>query len=64
MRGLFLWVRRYHPHRRGLTRFALSLSNWLRQLSNPGRGFSSPRRRATCEKKARIFMRALLQIWR
>ncbi|EIW9120021.1 hypothetical protein A8C25_24240, partial [Klebsiella pneumoniae] len=21
-----------------------SLSNWLRQLSNPGRGFSSPRR--------------------
>ena len=45
-------------------RFAHSLSNWLRQLSNPGRGFSSPRRRATCEKKARIFMRALLQIWR
>ncbi|PJD10707.1 hypothetical protein B9Q19_09295 [Enterobacter bugandensis] len=45
-------------------RFALSLSNWLRQLSNPGRGFSSPRRRATCEKKARIFMRALLKIWR
>ncbi len=24
---------------------------WLRQLSNPGRGFSSPHRRATCEKK-------------
>ncbi len=23
-------------------RFTLSLSNWLRQLSNPGRGFSSP----------------------
>ncbi len=106
-------------------RFALSLSNWLRQLSNPGRGFSfppkaynmrkksphfhassssnmavrggltrcarpagslfatlsvcptgcascrtpvggshSPQRRTTCEKKARIFMRALLQIWR
>gem|GEM_PF-1183599 len=41
-------------------RCALSLSNWLRQLSNPGRGFSSPHRRATCEKKARIFMRALL----
>ncbi len=51
MRGLFLWVRRYHPHRRGLTRFALSLSNWLRQLSNPGRGFSSPRRRAHAKKK-------------
>ena len=32
-------------------RCALSLSNWLRQLSTPGRGFSSPRRRATCEKK-------------
>ena len=32
-------------------RCALSLSNWLRQWSNPGRGFSSPRRRATCEKK-------------
>ncbi|MDY7247031.1 alanine/glycine:cation symporter family protein [Enterobacter hormaechei] len=47
-----------------LPRYALSLSNWLRQLSNPGRGFSSPPRRATCEKKARIFMRALLQIWR
>ncbi|AUU84910.1 hypothetical protein C2U54_13245 [Leclercia sp. LSNIH1] len=41
-------------------RCALSLSNWLRQLSNPGRGFSSPHRRATCEKKARICMRALL----
>ena len=23
-------------------RYVLSLSNWLRQLSNPGRGFSSP----------------------
>nr|WP_181578711.1 hypothetical protein [Raoultella planticola] len=23
-------------------RYALSLSSWLRQLSNPGRGFSSP----------------------
>ena len=45
-------------------RYALSLSSWLRQLSNPGRGFSSPRRRATCKKKARIFMRALLKIWR
>ena len=33
-------------------RCALSLSNWLRQWSNPGRGFSSPRRRATCEKKS------------
>ncbi len=32
-------------------RFAHSLSNWLRQLSNPGRGFSSPPSRATCEKK-------------
>ncbi len=27
------------------------LSNWLRQLSNPGRGFSSPPAGATCEKK-------------
>ncbi|HBY4893829.1 TPA: hypothetical protein MIV06_18015, partial [Klebsiella pneumoniae] len=28
------------------------LSNWLRQLSNPGRGFSSPPVGATCEKKS------------
>ncbi|WP_222859599.1 hypothetical protein, partial [Escherichia fergusonii] len=34
------------------------LSNWLRQLSNPGRGFSSPWC-AICEKKARTFVRAL-----
>ncbi len=45
-------------------RCALSLSNWLRQWSNPGRGFSSPRRRATCEKKARTYVRALSRIWR
>ena len=45
-------------------RCALSLSNWLRQLSTPGRGFSSPHRRATCEKKARTCVRALLKIWR
>ncbi len=36
-------------------RCALSLSNWLRQLLNPGRGFSSPHRRATCEKKSPHF---------
>jgi hypothetical protein len=41
-------------------RFAPSLSNWLRQLSNPGRRFLSPRRRAICEKKARTFVRALI----
>ena len=56
--------------RGGLTRFARPAGRLFatlsvcptgcRQLSNPGRGFSSPRRRATCEKKARIFMRALL----
>ncbi|MBA0068854.1 hypothetical protein E4W59_20370 [Klebsiella pneumoniae] len=28
-----------------------SLSNWLRQLSNPGRGFSSPRRVPHAKKK-------------
>ena len=47
--------------RGGLTRFARpcgaarsrarGLSNWLRQLSNPARGFSSPPAGATCEKK-------------
>ncbi len=47
--------------RGGLTRFARpcgaarsqarSLSNWLRQLSNPGRGFSSPRRVPHAKKK-------------
>ena len=47
--------------RGGLTRFARpcgaarsqarSLSNWLRQLSNPGRGFSSPRRVLHAKKK-------------
>ena len=40
------------------------LSSWLRQQSNPGRGFSSPRRCAICEKKARTCVRALLKIWR
>ncbi len=60
--------------RGGLTRFARpcgaarsrarGLSNWLRQLSNPGRGFSSPPAGATCEKKARTCVRALLKIWR
>ena len=30
---------------------ARSLSNWLRQLSNPGRGFSSPRRVPHAKKK-------------
>ncbi|MBE0109502.1 hypothetical protein FOT78_23795 [Klebsiella pneumoniae] len=43
---------------------ARGLSNWLRQLSNPGRGFSSPPVGATCEKKARTCVRALLKIWR
>ncbi|WP_220132134.1 TraI domain-containing protein [Citrobacter freundii] len=33
-------------------------------VSNPGRGLSSPRRRAICEKKARTCVRALLKIWR
>jgi hypothetical protein len=56
--------------RGGLTRFARPAGSLFatlsvcptgcRQLSNPGRGFSSPRRHAICEKKARIFMRALL----
>ncbi|AZG62124.1 hypothetical protein ELM60_13155 [Klebsiella pneumoniae] len=46
----------------GLTRFARpcgaarsqarGLSNWRCQLSNPGRGFSSPPVGATCEKKS------------
>ncbi len=31
-------------------RFAHSLSNWLRQLSNPGRGFSSPLKENIKEK--------------
>ncbi|CTQ00472.1 YcdV protein [Klebsiella variicola] len=58
----------------GLTRFARpcgaarsqarGLSNWRCQLSNPGRGFSSPPAGATCEKKARTCVRALLKIWR
>ncbi len=48
--------------RGGLTRFARpcgaarsqarGLSNWRCQLSNPGRGFSSPPVGATCEKKS------------
>ncbi len=43
---------------------ARGLSNWRCQLSNPGRGFSSPPVGATCEKKARTCVRALLKIWR
>ncbi len=39
---------------------ARGLSNWLRQLSNPGRGFSSPPVGATCEKKARTCVQALI----
>ncbi len=39
----------------GLTRFALSLSNWLRQLSNPGRGFSSPPKGVRHAKKKPAF---------
>ncbi|HAH0849689.1 TPA: hypothetical protein GFY89_24480 [Escherichia coli] len=35
------------------------LSNWLRQLSNPGRA-SHPPWSAICEKKARTFVRAFL----
>ncbi len=35
------------------------LSNWLRQLSNPGRGFSSPRR-VPHAKKARTCVQALI----
>ncbi|VTN00248.1 Uncharacterised protein [Raoultella planticola] len=56
--------------RGGLTRFARPAGSLFatlsvcptgcRQLSTPGRGFSSPRRHATCKKKARIFMRTLL----
>ncbi len=40
------------------------LRNVCGQLSNPGRGFSSPPVGATCEKKARTCVRALLKIWR
>ncbi len=36
-------------------RFALSLSNWLRQLSNPGRGFSSPLHVCNIRKKSPHF---------
>ncbi len=64
----------YMAVRGGLTRFARpcgaarsqarGLSNWRCQLSNPGRGFSSPPAGATCEKKARTCVRALLKIWR
>ncbi|TXJ68451.1 hypothetical protein FAZ24_02390, partial [Klebsiella pneumoniae] len=35
------------------------LRNVCGQLSNPGRGFSSPPVGATCEKKARTCVRAL-----
>ncbi len=58
----------------GLTRFARpcgaarsqarGLSNWRCQLSNPGRGFSSPRWVPHAKKKARTCVRALLKIWR
>jgi hypothetical protein len=54
----------------GLTRFARPAGSLFaarsvcppgcRQLSNPGRGFSSPHGGATCEKKARTYVRALL----
>jgi hypothetical protein len=41
-------------------RYALRLSNWLSPVVGPSVEGSHPsRRRATCEKKARIFMRAL-----
>ncbi len=36
-------------------RFALSLSNWLRQLSNPGRGFSFPPKAYNMRKKSPHF---------
>jgi len=42
-------------------RYALRLSNWLSPVVEPSVEDSHPsRRHATCEKKARIFMRALL----
>ena len=42
-------------------RYALRLSNWLSPVVELSVEGSHPsRRRATCEKKARIFMRALL----
>ncbi len=42
-------------------RYALRLSNWLSPVVEPSVEGSHPsRRRAACEKKARIFMRALL----
>ncbi|HBW8512065.1 hypothetical protein FK508_08470 [Klebsiella pneumoniae] len=43
---------------------ACGLSNWRCQLSNPGRGFSSPQRVPHAKKKARTCVRALLKIWR
>ncbi len=56
--------------RGGLTRFARPAGSLFatltvcptgcRQLSNPGRGFSSPLHACNMRKKARIFMRALL----
>ncbi len=36
-------------------RYALSLSNWLRQLSNPGRGFSSPPLAENIKEKSPYF---------
>ncbi len=36
-------------------RYALSLSNWLRQLSNPGRGFSFPPKAYNMRKKSPHF---------
>ena len=36
-------------------RFALSLSNWLRQLSNPGRGLSFPPKAYNMRKKSPYF---------
>ncbi|ASI61414.1 hypothetical protein CA210_25660 [Raoultella ornithinolytica] len=39
---------------------ARGLSSWLRQLSTPDRGFSSPRAVPQAKKKARTCVRALL----
>ncbi|HBX6120825.1 TPA: hypothetical protein MG706_12025 [Klebsiella pneumoniae] len=43
---------------------ARGLSNWLRQLSNPGRGFSSPRRVPHAKKKPVLAYRLSSRIWR
>jgi len=46
-----------------LTTFAVCQTGF-RQLSNPGRGFSSPPQACNMQKKARTCVRALLKIWR